>query len=327
MIGFKTVGDLAKLSAASFRERWGETGLTVWKRMNGLDRSVISPMLPVEPLEDYVHLDFPISLVSLLIRHSEKSMDYLFLRLQGRRLFAQKLIFIFHCEYSGAQHRVEIEPNTPSRHQDLFATLLENRLSALNLENPIRDFEVHLVPCEEKAPQLDFFEPRSSHKDKLETLFSLLLQSSVHPGLFELQEAIMPEQSWRMVQESRPSVRSTTALGGYPQAAQISAHATSTHVAESSVAYTPAYGVRITEAPRPTRLLSEPVPLAIEDLERLKILSSTPIERLENAWWEEEIARSAQRRDYYFAVSPEGQCLWIFQDLQTDGYFLHGYFD
>jgi protein ImuB len=349
MIGFKTVGDLAKLSSASFRERWGETGLTLWKRLNGLDRSVISPLLPTEPLEDYVHLDFPISLVSLLIRHSEKSMEYLFARLQGHRLFAQKLVFIFHCEYSGARHRVEIEPNTPSRNQELFETLLENRLSLLNLENPIRDFEVHLIPCEEKAPQLDFFEPRTTHKDKLETLFSLLLQSSVQPGLFELQDAIMPEHSWRMVQESSSCApagalvrtqnvtdmtkhRNRAALaagfqmtkggGAYPQTTQ-----TSAHVQERSLAYMPAYGARVSEAPRPSRLLSRPTPLAIEDLERLKILSSTPIERLENGWWEEEIAHSSQRRDYYFAVSPEGQCLWIFQDLMTDEYFLHGYFD
>jgi protein ImuB len=346
MIGFKTAGDLAKLSSSSFRERWGETGLLLWKRLNAQDRTVISPLTPTEPLEDYVHLDFPISLVSLLIRHSEKSLEYLFARLQGRRLFAQKLVFIFHCEYSGAQHRIEIEPNTPSRNRELFETLLENRVSSLNLENPIRDFEVHIVPCVEKAPQLDFFEQRSSHKDKLETLFSLLLQSSVKPGLFELQEAIMPEDSWRMVQEAsrevvRPEDRTIQrqrkaaladfqlSFGHYPQVAQSSAHSVvraNEGRPETSIAYTPAYGACVTESPRPTRLLNEPLPLAIEDLERLKILSSTPVERLENAWWEEDLTQS-RRRDYYFAVSPEGQCLWIFQDLMTDEYFLHGYFD
>jgi len=327
MIGFKTVGDLAKLSSSSFHERWGHVGLLLWKRLNALDRSVISPLVPTEPLEDYVHLDFPITLVSLLLRHSEKSLEYLFARLQGRRLFASRLVFTFHCEYSGAQHRVVIEPNTPSRNLELFKTLLENRLDKLNLENPIRDFEVSLIPCPEKVPQLDFFEPRVTHADRLETLFSLLLQSSVKPGLYELQEAIMPEDSWRMANEVvRPEdVTSRRHSREYPHLPQTSAQL-SLAVAEKSIAYTPAYGANVKSAPRPTRLLNEPVPLTIEDLERLKILSSTPIERLENAWWEERTALPP-RRDYYFAVAPEGQCLWIFQDPLTDEYFLHGYFD
>ncbi len=330
MIGFKTAGDLAKLSMISFQERWGQTGLLLWKRVNAQDRAVISPLTPTEPLEDYVHLDFPISLTSLLLRHSEKSLDYLFARLQGRRLFAKKLVFTFHCEYSNARHKIEIEPNTPCRDQDLFTTLLENRLDALNLDNPIRDFEVLIVPHEEKAPQMDFFEPRETHSDKLQTLFSLLLQSSVKPGLFELQQAIMPEQAWTMVNESRRPVRpeDVTIKRQLKQSALLFPQENLV-IAEKSIAYEPKYGETVTAAPRPTRLLQRPMPLTIEDLERLKILSVTPIERLEHAWWDDddENKRDSIRRDYYFAVSPEGQCLWIFQDLMTDEYFLHGYFD
>ena len=59
---------------------------------------------------------------------------------------------------------------------------------------------------------------------------------------------------------------------------------------------------------------------------------------LENAWWEVTGEASqvqahgrtnevALKRDYYFAVSSEGQCLWIYQDLTSHEYFLHGYFD
>lgn len=377
MIGFKNVGDLAQLSAASFKERWGTTGALLWRRLNGLDRAAISPLPPTEPLHDYVHLDFPISLVSLLLRHSEQSLTYLFARLQGRRLFAQKLVMIFHCEYSNARHRIEIEPNTPSRNLELFTTLLENRLSALNLENPIRDFEVHVVPGEEKAPQLDFFEPREAHKDKLQTLFSLLLQSSARPGLFELQAAIMPEKSWRLVTATTHASRSgggadelvrpedvTSKRLAHQTASLKSAKATPPkkkiraarswaveraaretmtvptsadphsalsfpQVSEPSMAYEPAYGEALSAAPRPTRFLNEPRPLTIEEFDRLKVLSSTPIERLEHAWWDEdpETQRLSLKRDYYFAISREGQCLWIYQDLMTDQYFLHGYFD
>ena len=341
MIGFKTAGDLAALSSSSFKERWGSTGLLLWNRLNAQDRVVISPLRPTEPLEDYVHLDFPISLVSLLLRHSEKSLEFLFSRLQGRRLFAQKLVFIFHCEYSGAQHKIEIEPNTPSRSRELFTTLLENRLDGLDLENPIRDFEVRIVPGEEKAPQLDFFQPRESHREKLQTLFSLLLQSSAKPGLYELQDAIMPEKAWRLVMDAaektrqpvRPedvtSKRIAAKSWAVERANAHSEQSSPQQVGERSVAYEPAYGERVVGAPRPTRLLISPQALTIEELAQLKVLSSTPIERLEHAWWDDDpdAQKFSLRRDYYFAVSREGQCLWIFQDLITDEYYLHGYFD
>ncbi|RYZ76195.1 MAG: hypothetical protein EOP05_05730 [Proteobacteria bacterium] len=98
------------------------------------------------------------------------------------------------------------------------------------------------------------------------------------------------------------------------------------------IAYEPVYGEQVSSAPRPTRLLKEPLPLTIEELGKLNILSNTPIERLEDAWWEDAEEHRMRggigsRRDYYFAVSREGQCLWIFQDLITDEYFVHGYFD
>lgn len=342
MIGFKTAGDLAKLSAASFQERWGKTGALLWKRLHALDHAAISPLAPTEPLQDYVHLDFPLSLVSLVLHHSEKSLDYLFARLSGRRLFARKLIVILHCEYSSAHHKIEIEPNVPSRDRELFATLLENRLEAVNLENPIRDFEMFLIPCEEKVQQLDFFEPRTTDSDKLQTLFSLLLQSALRPGVFKIEPSILPERSYSLVSEPQEVVkpeavterrlRGAKALSSKSKTTESSPSVKSTlsdnEKNSLAFAYEPAYGDTVMSSPRPTRLLNEPAPLTIEALAKLKVLSNTPIERLEDAWWEEtKPGAMTTRRDYYFAVSPEGQCLWIFQDLITDEYFVHGYFD
>lgn len=89
MLGFKTAGELGRFTVNSFQERWGDLGTLFWKRVNALDHQVISPMLPTQPLEDFTHLDFPISLVSLLLHQTEKSLDYLFGRLQGRNLYTQ----------------------------------------------------------------------------------------------------------------------------------------------------------------------------------------------------------------------------------------------
>ena len=314
MLGFKNAGDLSRFTPASLQERWGETGALLWKRLNAQDRQVISPLVPTEALHDFVHLDFPISLVSLLLHHAEKSLDFLFARLQGRRLFTGKLVLTLHCEYSKAQHRIEIEPNTPSRDRELFATLLENRLSELDLENPIRDFELEVDPVPEKSSQLDFFEPRTTDDDKLQTLFSLLTQSMLKPGLYRIEPSIAPERAWRIASAAEHA----PALAPVGRETVIGED-------ERAVAPQPRYGEAVMAAPRPTRILRVPEPLTIDELQRLKILSNSPIERLESGWWDNE--GEMMKRDYYFAVSPEGQCLWIYQDLRNEEYFLHGYFD
>jgi protein ImuB len=308
MLGFTKAGDLSRFTFSSLQERWGEVGGLLWKRLNAQDRPAISPLISTEPLQDYVHLDFPVSLVSLLLHQAQKSLDFLFARLQGRRLFAQKLTLTLHCEYSKAQHKILLEPNTPSRDRDLFVTLLERKLSDLNLENPIRDFEIHVIPCPERSQQLDFFEPRTTDQDKLQTLFSLLLQSSLTPGFYRIEPSILPERGWRLVASPSELYRAEKEETKSPTLA---------------VAPEPRYGESVMRAPRPTRLLRTPKSLTIEELQKIRILTTNPIERLEDAWWEKE----HQSRDYYFAVSSEGQCLWIYQDPRTEEYFLHGYFD
>lgn len=322
MLGFKTIGDLERFSMNSLQERWGPVGETLWKRFNAQDRQVVSPLLPTEPLEDYVHLDFPLSLTSLLLHEAGKSIDFLFARLQGRRFFASQLVITLHCEYSQAQHRIAIEPNTPSRDQGLFLTLLEDRLSTISLENPIRDFEIHVVPCPEKSRQLDFFEPRVTDGERLQTLLSLFGQSQLPAGLYRIEPAILPEDGWRLA--ASPEEREKA-----PQIPLAPSHfvAGDRHPdylgSGVAIAPQPYYGEAVMRAPRPTRILGEPLPLTLAELEQLTVLSSSPIERFESGWWEDKVVR----RDYYFAVSREGECLWVFRDPTTEEYFLHGYFD
>lgn len=322
MLGCRTIGDLSRFTAESFQERWGETGALLWKRINAQDRQVISPLIPTDPLEDYVHLDFPVSLASLLLHQVQKSIAFLFARLQGRRLVAQRLTLILHCEYSNARHRIDIEPVTPNRDRSLFLTLIENRLNGMDLENPIRDFEIQIAPVPEKLQQLDFFEPRVSDQDKIDILMSLLSQSSLKPGFYRIEPSLLPEKGWRLTTSPHEDKQTTDLLEPF----HLEFFRNKNNEAEGPAAVTPRphYGAHVMRAPRPTRLLPTPQPLSLEELARLKILSRNPIERLESDWW---TSGDTPKRDYYFAVSPEGQCLWIFQDPSTEEYFLHGYFD
>lgn len=306
MLGIHRLSEIRKFEVDSFRERWKETGTLIWKRLHGLDKQVISPLLPTESLRDYLHLDFPVSLLSFLLHCLEKSLQRLIMRLRGRGEFAQKIVIHLFCEYSDRIHMVELQPATPARDLELFMKLLENKMMEINLDNPIKQMEVEIIPCPEKTQQFSFFEPRISDQQKLDQLVSIFDQAQITTGFLRPQDEILPEDSWTVTsqhEEYEPIEDAVTIEG---QNFQIK----------------PAYSAALTQAPRPSRLLKKPRPLSTFELDRYQLLSRQPIERLEDSWWEQ-----SRGRDYYFALSPQGEFVWLFYDRIEHQHYLHGYFD
>lgn len=306
MLGIHRLGEIRRFQVDSFRERWKDTGTLIWKRMNGLDKQVISPLLPTEALQDYIHLDFPVSLLPFLLHCLEKSLKRLMARLQGRGEFAQKIVMSLFCEYSGQVHLIELEPASPGRNLELFMKLLENKLSEVSLDNPIQQIEVEVIPCPEKIQQLSFFEPRVSDQEKLSQLVSLFNQASLTTGFLKAKDEVLPEEAWEVTPEFEEYEPIEDAVEIEGQSFQIR----------------PAYGFSLSQAPRPSRLLKKPRALGRGELDRFQFLSHQPIERLEDSWWE-----TSRGRDYYFALSAKGEFVWLFFDRIESQYYLHGYFD
>ncbi|MCB0386096.1 MAG: hypothetical protein KDD43_11945, partial [Bdellovibrionales bacterium] len=306
VLGMKTIGDLDRFQMESLRERWGDTGATLWKRLHGMERQVISPLLPTESLIDYVHLDFPVSLLPFLLHCLEKSLHHLCRRLQGRAEFVRKVRIHLFCEYSSKCHVLELTPASPGRNLELLMKLMENKLAEVDLENPVREMEIEIIPCPEKVQQLDFWEPRTRDQDKLNQLVSLFNQASLTTGFFKPHNEILPEKSWELTPEFEDfdSIEDTVEVEG------------------QSFRLKPAYSHQLAHSPRPTRMLKKPQRLSKQELQQMHFLSSYPVERLEDGWWDD-----SRGRDYYFALSSQGQCLWLFMDRIENEYYLHGYFD
>ena len=76
---------------------------------------------------------------------------------------------------------------------------------------------------------------------------------------------------------------------------------------------------------RPIFLLPDPRRLVVRDGRPImngRLLLHTDSERIENGWWDEaDIAR-----DYYAAVNAKGESYWVFRDLRTHQWYLHGIF-
>lgn len=306
MLGIHKLGEIRNFQVDSFRERWKDTGTLIWKRLHGLDKQVISPLLPTEALNDYVNLDFPVSLQPFLVHCLEKMLRRLMARLQGRGEFAQKMIVSLFCEYSDKVHMIQLQPASPGRNLELFLKLLENKLSEVNLDNPIKQIEIQVIPCPERIQQLSFFEPRVSDQDKLDQLVSVFNQASLTTGFLRPKDEILPEESWAVTPEFEDYEPLEDAVEIEGQSFQIR----------------PSYSYSLSQAPRPSRLLRKPRALVDRELEHFQFLSTQPIERLEDSWWE-----NSRGRDYYFALSPKGEFVWLFYDRIESQYYLHGFFD
>ncbi|PWU14169.1 MAG: hypothetical protein C5B49_13515 [Bdellovibrio sp.] len=315
-LGFESIHDLLGFPPASFRERWGETGITLWNRIHALEEQPISPLLPTEPFTHYGHFDFPVTQLRSLAAALAPALTFLFLRLESLGRFARRLELLLYCEYSDHRHAVHVEPVTPSRDRRLFEDLLLRKLDLLNLENPIRQFEIQLYDLPEKIQQLDFFEPRERSDERWQRLISFAQQGGVEMGFLEPLPKHFPEESYHLKAD-------------WPEILAVQDHI---EHRDEAVQVKTVYGKNLAQAPRPTLLLRTPRKLSRGELRRYRKCSFIPLERIDARWWATVgggIAKSADWafRDYYLALSEEGSSVWIFQDRETKQYFLHGYFD
>jgi hypothetical protein len=182
---------------------------------------------------------------------------------------------------------------------------MENKLNDINLDNPIQQFELSILPCPERMQQAPLREPRQtdqSHPNKV----GVFNQAELTTGFLRPKDEIWPEESW----EITPEFEGETLAGQ------------TIHIEEQSFQIRPSPSSAMTSAPRPSRVLKKPRALSRLELDRFQFLSSQPIERLEDSWW-----NGSRGRDYYFALSDKGQFAWIFHDRIENQYYVHGYFD
>jgi protein ImuB len=309
-LGVFSLGEVAKFKITSLRERWGEVGVLLWNRLHNQDAQVISPLIPRDPLVGYAYFDDPLIRVDMLMHRFHPLLDGLFARLQGLGRYAHKLEAILHCEYSDKKHVLIIEPISASRDQVLFEDLLEKKMQQTILDNPVREFELTLYDVPEKIQQLDFFEPRDNTEDRWRRLISFAKQSNCEMGFLQIEASHFPEKSFSLVTEWPEDFHSEDLVEMNEGALQVKS----------------VYAKALQQSPRPSLLLEKPVALNEYEIRRLRFVSSLPSERIESSWWQ-VAEKELKYRDYYFALSQQGQLLWVFQDRMSSQYYLHGYFD
>lgn len=306
-LGFTDLEDLVGLKVSAMRERWGDLGVALWKRLHSQEAQVISPLEGVIPLSGYGHFDDPVALLPVLWQKLGPQMDFLFLRLTGLGRFAKKLELILHYEYSNKTQTVDIVPASPNRDLQLFKDLLDRKLQNIDLENPVREFEINVLDVPEKILQYDFFEPRDTTEDRWRRLISFAQQGQCSMGFLQMEPEHFPEQSYQLVTDWPRDLSLQDLVQFSEKAIQVKAM----------------HGKNLNRGPRPSLILKTAQLLQKNELSKLKLFNKIPAERIESGWW----FNKGQSRDYYFALSSQGQLLWIYQDRLSKDYYLHGYFD
>lgn len=309
-LGIHSLEEIHNFRLASLRERWGEFGVLLWNRLHGKDLQVISPLVPRDPLVGYGYMDDPLGNVDLIFQKLKPHLDMLFARLEGLSRYAQSLDLVLHCEYSDKKHYLKIEPVSPTRDQNLFEDLLYKKMERTELENPIREFEISLVDAPEKVQQLDFFEPRDNSDDRWRRLISFARQAECEMGFLQLEASHFPEKSFSLVTEWPEDFKAEDLVEHAEEAVQVKS----------------VYAKGLAESPRPSLLLPHPLAMNEYEFSQIRFVSRLPSERIESSWWQIS-EKELKHRDYYFALSSQGQLLWVFQDRMTSKYYLHGYFD
>lgn len=309
-LGVHGLEDVLNFRLNSLRERWGDFGVLLWNRLHSQDLQVISPLVPGDPLVGYGYFDDPLGSAPLLMARFKPQLNILFARLAGLSRYAHKMDLILHCEYSDKKYSLSIEPVSPSRDQELFEDLLEKKLLQLTLENPIREFEIFLFDVPEKIQQLDFFEPRDNSEDRWRRLISFARQSQCEMGFLQMEASHFPEHSFRFVTDWPEDFKAHDLIERQNEALQVKS----------------VYAKGLSASPRPSLLLEKPLALTPQEVQQLRFVSSLPSERIESSWWQ-VTTQDLKNRDYFFALSHQGQLLWVFKDRINSQVYLHGYFD
>lgn len=308
LVGASTFGDLLPLDPKSLRERWGDVGVLLWRRLRGQDGQVISPLEVTEPLYGYLYFEFSVSETERLMHEMQASLEHLFLRLFARGRFARVLTLLLHGEYSGARTEISVEPVRPGRDLPLFVDLLRRKLESLDLENPVKEIEIEIQDVADSVEQMDFFEPRDRRQDKLERLLSFARMMNVKMGFLERQARPYPEDDYVLTTEIP---RSLEPLDDCEKDGE-------------SLRFKPAAAKTLWRAPRPLMTLLQPRPLSAAETRSMTLLSDRPFERILGEWWREG---RESGRDYYLARGAKGELLWVFRDRETRAFFLQGAFD
>ena len=293
-IGLECIGDCLRLPRPELVRRLGKEPVLLLDRL--LER-LPDPRSPWQPPDRFRHrlpLLHEIETVPALLFPARRLVELLCLFLRGSDGAAQHLRWrLLHRE--GPATVFETGLQAPGRDPERMLELLRHRLERLQLPAPVVGLELEVAqwhPFQVEAGELFDRPGRNGDELLLERLRARMGRRAVQA--VELCADHRPERAWR-----------------YRDPFEV-------HPAEFSPV--PAF------RRQPLWLLPRPKPLVQREghpFHRGSLRLAPFLQRVETGWWEGK----EEARNYYQAVNPAGERLWIYRERKSGRWFLHGVFD
>ncbi|MGO9514338.1 MAG: Y-family DNA polymerase [Steroidobacteraceae bacterium] len=298
-MGVTRLGELLRLPRAGMARRLSAAALRDLDIALARQAAPRRAFVPRERFRERCDFEMEIETVAYLLKALEPLIGRCAQFLRERQAGVQTLELRLRHRARPAT-RVRLGLASITSEQRRVADVLAQKLSRLELAAPALSMELLAGPLQPLSPgSLDVFAPlgRAGGCDTapqlVERLRARLGEEAVY-GICSIPEH-RPEAAWQRVRQLH--LDSALRVGGRMTSRDMIEH----------------------DLPRPVWLLNEPARLCASQCDW--ILEHGP-ERIETGWWDgKDIAR-----DYYIARQTGGTRLWIFQERQSQCWYLHGVF-
>ncbi len=339
-LGLKTLGDLAALPTSGVGVRFGKEGMLMQRLARGEDPRPLIPLHSSPLLTESMFLEWPAESLEPVLAALKTVVDRLITRLLARGLALTKLEIAFELE-GNKEAKIVLPLAKPTRSSSLLMHLFQEQLNQMQVTAPIVAIKVEALetgPGEQVQLSL---ESTPQIEKALETVLSRLQAVQGEEALFSASpvDVHRPERAWEKI-PFRPdktlSSKESKAKSRHKKLARPELLPREEQGCLFAKKENKEENVLCTKGIRPTRLLSSPKPLKVETsssgrITAVRIGSRRHVaasvrgpERLQGEWWQTD---GGFFRDYFRTlVVGVGGC-WIFRDICSGNYYLHGYFD
>jgi protein ImuB len=290
--GLRRIGELLALPAASIARRFGPDASRYLQRLGGAAHDPLRCVRPPARFDRRCEFDEAITDATALLFPLRRLLAGLEGFLRARDRAVQRYTLRLEHRH-GAATRLVIGLARPSRDALQLLSLARERLAAFALATPVHGLgvEAHEL-AQPLLQQGELFACAAQHSEQLQQVLDRLaarLGAGAVQALASVAEH-RPERAWHM------------------HAAQLAVPAALPDAAARALR------AAAMSPERPCWLLPEPQPI-----EMPRLLLAGP-ERIESGWWDgADVAR-----DYYLARGAHGARLWVFRDLRSGAWCVHG---
>ncbi len=336
-LGLDTVGSLSSLPRAAVAERFEPELLLRLDQALGSTSEVFTAYRPPPQYETSWSWETPVDSAEPLLAACERLLPRLVRPLGEQAHGAVRLV----VELAGESHRLRrlvvglLRPTLDCRH---LLDLVRLRLESCRLVEPIAGLRLIVLEeaplaVEQRTLFADVAPPVETHAWR--TLVERLAGRLGNDAVCRVRPVAdhQPERAWAFEPWlDAPSPQTTSkSKRGKPLTPGPSPRSTGARGAKPGIDRD---SLRL--IPRPPLLLPEPRAVRVvasqpggrpgqlrDGATDHRIVRSWGPERIETGWWR----APSVRRDYYRVETEAGTHFWLFRDLRTRAWFLHGWFD